>query len=168
MKSNLCSLREKECAGLTVFEDEVPGTEWPGRTAQAKEGERWVGLQDGGVRCWPGSGAGRRGNDEPKGGGNGAGPGTQAESAGGGAAGQGSGRTNGSLPRPGAGGAPGAPLARRTWGPAAAARILPGLPPDPGGLQTDPPVAHGGLGARAPRGRLPGPRARAGKVQGRA
>lgn len=46
-----------------------------GLTARARKGHRLDGLQDGGVRFCPAIGAGKRGNDEPKGGGNGAGTG---------------------------------------------------------------------------------------------
>lgn len=44
-------------------------------TARARKGHCLDGLQDGGVPFCPAIGAGKRGNDEPKGGGNGAGTG---------------------------------------------------------------------------------------------
>jgi hypothetical protein len=59
---------------------EVPGAEWPGPAQE----RRTARLGSSTEVCGPGraSAAGRRGNDEPKGGGNGAGPETRAERAG--------------------------------------------------------------------------------------
>lgn len=67
---------------LNLLTVKVPDTEWTGLTAWGRKGDRLVGLQDGGVRLCPEIGVGRRGNDEPKGGGNGAGPETWAKRAG--------------------------------------------------------------------------------------
>lgn len=70
-----------------------------GCAASTRKPTAWLNSKTEVCGSAPASGAGRRGNDEPKGGGNGAGPKTQAERAERrGASGQEGGRTNGPPP----------------------------------------------------------------------
>lgn len=128
----------------------------------------WLGSETEVRGSAPASGAGRRGNDEPKGGGNGARPVPElsAKKEGGARPSRGSGRTASPAPDQGdGGGGPAerrggdwpAPSPRRSRGPVAPARVFPKPPADARLTETD---RHGSRrpGGRGPRrGSFPAP-----------